>query len=103
MEKKEFSLGLMVLTSAGMKNTPIFEDENTEIWWISLKDLSGIDFLHTCRELIKKESWFPAIADIRRLALHPDDPILAAANRMAAKNKQDKIVARDNKQLTKRR
>ena len=99
MQRKSFSLGIMILTAAGMKNTPEFEKENTEVWWIALKDLNDIDFLHTCRELIKKESWFPAIADIRRLALHPDDPILAAANRMAAKNKQDKIVAIDNKKL----
>lgn len=87
MEKKIFSLGLMFLTSAGMKNTPEFEKEQVEVWWFSLKDLDGVDYLHTCRELIKLESWFPAIADIRRLVNHPSDPVLAAANRRLAKLK----------------
>ncbi len=87
MQKKTFSLGLMFLRSAQMKNTPEFENEQLEVWWFSLKDLDGENYLHTCRELIKVESWFPAIADIRKLAKHPDDPILAAANRRLAKLK----------------
>jgi len=85
MQKKSFSLGLMILSVAQMKNTPEFTKESREVWWQSLKDLNDIDFLHTCRELIKVESWFPAIADIRRLVKHPSDPVLAAANRRLAK------------------
>ena len=87
MQKKSFSLGLMILSAAQMKNTPEFEKESREIWWQALKDLNDIDFLQTCRELIKVESWFPAIADIRRLVQHPSDPVLAAAYRRAAKLK----------------
>ena len=87
MQKKTFSLGLMFLRSAGMKNTPDFETEQIEVWWFSLKDLDGVNYLHTCRELIKAEEWFPAIATIRRLVQHPADPILAAANRRLAKLK----------------
>ena len=87
MQKKEFSLGLMYLRSACLKNTPEFENEQIQVWWISLKDLDGVNYLHTCLELIKVESWFPAIADIRKLVQHPSDPVLAAANRRAAKLK----------------
>ncbi len=87
MQKKEFSLGLMYLRSAQMKNTPEFEKEQIQVWWISLQDLDGVTYLHTCLELIKIESWFPAIADVRKLVQHPSDPVLAAANRRAAKLK----------------
>jgi len=79
MNKKVFKMGIMYLRSAGMKNTPEFEKEQVEVWWQSLKDLNDRLFLETCKELIKKESWFPAIADIRKLVKHPDDPVLAAA------------------------
>ena len=87
MQKKEFSLGLMYLRSAQLKNTPEFENEQIQVWWISLQDLDGVTYLQTCLELIKVESWFPAIADIRKLVQHPSDPVLAAANRRAAKLK----------------
>jgi len=79
MDKKAFKLGIMYLRSACLKNTPEFEQEQVEVWWQSLKDLNDRVFLETCKELIKKESWFPAIADIRELVKHPDDPVLAAA------------------------
>ena len=85
MIKKVFKVGIMYLRSAGMKNTPEFEKEQVEVWWQSLKDLNDRLFLETCKELIKKESWFPAIADIRRLVKHPDDPVLAAAYRRIEK------------------
>ena len=88
MEKKTFSLGLMFLRSAQMKNTPEFEREQLEVWWFSLKDLDGQNFLHTCRELIKVESWFPSICDIREAVKHPKDPVLAAANRRLARLKE---------------
>ena len=87
MQKREFSLGLMYLRSAQMKNTPEFENEQIQVWWISLQDLDGVTYLQTCLELIKIESWFPAIADIRKLVQHPKDPVLAAANRRLAKLK----------------
>jgi len=85
MEKKVFSTGLMILEVAGMKNPPEFTKEGREVWWQALKDLNDRLFLETCKELIKKESWFPAIADIRKLVKHPDDPVLAAAYRRIEK------------------
>ena len=88
MQKKSFSLGLMILSVAQMKNTPEFTKESREVWWQSLKDLNDIDFLHTCRELIKAESWFPSICDIREAVKHPKDPVLAAANRRLARLKE---------------
>jgi len=79
MNKKVFKMGIMYLKSAGMKNTPEFEKEQLSVWWQSLNDLNDRLFLETCKELIKRESWFPAIADIRKLVKHPNDPVLAAA------------------------
>ena len=89
MNKKVFKMGIMYLRSAGMKNTPEFEQEQVEVWWQSLKDLNDRVFLETCKELIKKESWFPAIADIRELVKHPNDPVLAAAYKRIEKLKED--------------
>ena len=94
MNKKVFKMGIMYLRSAGMKNTPEFEQEQVEVWWQSLKDLNDRVFLETCKELIKKESWFPAIADIRELVKHPDDPVLAAAYKRIEKLKENKNVQR---------
>lgn len=81
MRKKVFSLGLMYLTSANMKGTPEFEKQQLEVWWQSLRDLGDMVFLQTCKDIVKVESWFPAIADVRKLAKHPEDPILAGAER----------------------
>ena len=90
MKNKAFQLGIMYLKSAGMKNTPEFEKEQLEVWWRSLNDLNGMEFLQACKDIIKKESWFPAIADIRKLVKHPNDPVLAAAykriNKIEEKN-----------------
>ena len=94
MIKKVFKVGIMYLRSAGMKNTPEFEKEQVEVWWQSLKDLNDRLFLETCKELIKKESWFPAIADIRKLVKHPDDPVLAAAYKRMDKLKEGRNVRR---------
>ena len=81
MNKKVFKMGIMYLKSAGMKNTPEFEKEQLGVWWQSLNDLNDRLFLETCKELIKRESWFPSIADIIKLVKHPNDPVLAAAYR----------------------
>ena len=85
MNKKVFKMGIMYLRSACLKNTPEFEKEQVEVWWQSLKDLNDRAFLETCKELIKKESWFPSICDIREAIKHPRDPILAAAYRRMEK------------------
>ena len=98
MQKKIFSLGIMYLRSAGMHNTPEFEKEQLGVWWESLRDLGEVEFLQTCKDIIKVESWFPAIADIRRLVKHPEDPVLAAANRrlVRLKYKRLKEIGLDN-------
>ena len=94
MQRKTFSLGLMYLRAAYLKNTPEFTKEQLEVWWISLNDLNDEDFLQTCKEIIKIERWFPAIADIRELVKHPNDPVLAAAYKRIEKLKEDKNVRR---------
>ena len=92
MNKKVFKMGIMYLKSAGMKNTPEFEKEQLGVWWQSLNDLNDRLFLETCKELIKRESWFPSIADIIKLVKHPNDPVLAAAYRRIDKLKLKQLI-----------
>ena len=65
MKSKSFSLGLMILESACLKNAPEFTKESKEVWWKLLKDIPDELFLNTINEIVKLNIFFPAIGEIR--------------------------------------
>lgn len=65
MLKKTFSMGIMVLQAAQMKNTPEFRAETLEIWWRLLKDIPDKLFLNAIDSIVKLNTFFPAIGEIR--------------------------------------
>ena len=90
MQRKTFSLGLMYLRAAYLKNTPEFTKEQLEVWWISLNDLNDEDFLQTCKEIIKIERWFPTIADIRKAPIKQLDKFIPISEQIKIEREQER-------------
>ena len=65
MKKKTFSIGVMTLQEAKMKNTPEFTPTTLEVWWRLLKDIPDELFLNAIDEIAKLNIFFPAIGEIR--------------------------------------
>ena len=67
MTKKQFSNGMKILKKSGLANTPDYEDDNLDIWFLFLSKYNYKDFIKSILIYISNNTFFPSVHSLLQL------------------------------------